>query len=193
MKAVHIVREFAVPENRPFDSCHASTLLKLKNGEILAAFFGGSWEKSPDTAIWVSRKRGAVWEYPRVAADIRGIPMWNPVLFRRNDGGIRLFFKAGKEISEWKTYFADSYDEGDSFTAPAELVSGDASGGRGPVKNKPIRLKSGAVLAPASLEAGGLWDSFVDISTDDCATWTKSAPVPVRRVLPQQDGFALAK
>ena len=188
MKAVQVTQEFAVPEDKPFDSCHASTLVELKGGGILVAYFGGSWEKAPDTAIWVSRKRGQAWEYPRVAADIRGVPLWNPVLFRRNDGSIRLFFKAGKEISEWKTYFSDSYDEGESFTPPAELVPGDDSGGRGPVKNKPIRLKNGAVLAPASLEAGGIWDCFVDISADDCVSWTKSAPVPLRRVLLHQGG-----
>lgn len=186
MKATHVTQEFVTPEERPFESCHASTLLTLKDGGLLAAWFGGSWEKNPDTAVWVSRRRNGVWEPPRVAADIRGVPIWNPVLFRRADGSIRLFFKAGHEIAAWKTWYADSRDEGDTFTAPAELVPGDASGGRGPVKNKPLRLRDGTVLAPASVEADGLWDAFVDISTDDGARWEKSAPVPVRRVLLRQ-------
>ncbi len=188
MKANGFVQEFVMGEERPFDSCHASTLLKLKDGGVLTAYFGGSWEGSPDTAIWVSRRRNGVWEYPRKAADVRGIPMWNPVLFRLNDGTIRLFFKVGHEIPKWRTCYADSADEGETFSEPAELVPGDLSGGRGPVKNKPIRLRNGAVLAPASVEGDGLWDAFVDISTDGCASWKKSAPVPVRRVLLHQGG-----
>ena len=56
-------------------------------------------------------------------------------------------------------------------------MPGDISGGRGPVKNKPIRLKDGTVLAPASTEIDGEWRAFVDISTDDGATWTKTANV----------------
>ena len=170
MKAVQVTQEFAVPEDKPFDSCHASTLVELKGGGILVAYFGGSWEKAPDTAIWVSRKRGQAWEYPRVAADIRGVPLWNPVLFRRNDGSIRLFFKAGKEISEWKTYFSDSYDEGESFTPPAELVPGDDSGGRGPVKNKPICV----------LRAPRRRNGFEKSSGNDYITGTLNPPQTIR-------------
>ena len=188
MDVRNFIQEFVVEDDQPFDSCHASTLLKMNDGGVLTAYFGGFWEKSPDTAIWVSRRRGGVWEYPRVAADIRGIAMWNPVLFRRNDGAIRLFFKVGKEIQDWKTFYVDSWDEGETFSAPAELVPGDLSGGRGPVKNKPIRLKNGTAIAPASIERDGLWDAFADISEDDCVTWRKSAPVPIRRVLLNQGG-----
>ncbi len=188
LSAVHVVKEDLFGEDRPFDSCHASTLLPLPGGDLLCAYFGGSWEKSPDTAIWVSRRRRGRWEPPRVASDIRDIPLWNPVLFRLLDGRIRLFFKAGREIPEWKTFYVDSADEGETFTAPLELVPGDFSGGRGPVKNKPIRLRNGTVAAPTSVESASLWDCFVDLSDDDCATWQKSAPVPLRRVLLREGG-----
>lgn len=70
----------------------------------------------------------------------------------------------------------ESEDEGHTFSEPQELVPGDI-GGRGPVKNKPIRLSDGTVLAPGSLE-GELWDGFVDISKDDCRTWERSDLVP---------------
>ena len=62
MKVRNFMQEFVMREDRPFDSCHASTLLKLKDGGVLTAYFGGSWEKSPDTAIWVSRRRNDSWE-----------------------------------------------------------------------------------------------------------------------------------
>lgn len=181
MKVNNFVQEFIIEEDRPFDSAHASTLLQLRDGGVLAAWFGGSWEHAKDVAIWTARRIGGRWLPPVKVADVRGVPMWNPVLFRRADGVIELFFKVGEEIADWKTYFVLSRDEGETFSAMEELVPGDTCGGRGPVKNKPIRLRSGRVLAPASLE-GPLWDAFVDISDDDCLTWRMSELVPVRRV-----------
>ena len=34
MKLTDLRQEFLMGEERPFESCHASTLLKLKNGDI---------------------------------------------------------------------------------------------------------------------------------------------------------------
>lgn len=181
MRLTHLQQEFLMEDVRPFDSCHASTLLKLGNGDIVAAYFGGTWEKAPDTAIWLSRRTAQGWQPPRKIADFSGIPMWNPVLFDLGDGRIRLFFKVGQEISAWQTWYVDSADGGSTFTAPRELVAGDR-GGRGPVKNKPIRLKSGAILAPASVENEISWETFTDISTDNGESWTQSEFVPLRHV-----------
>ncbi|MBQ8640229.1 MAG: exo-alpha-sialidase [Lachnospiraceae bacterium] len=168
-------------ENRRFESAHASTLLELSDGRILAAWFGGSWEGAPDVAVWTAILCDGVWSEPVIAADCRGVACWNPVLFRGEDGRIVLYYKVGARIPEWKTWYVESVDEGLHFTEPKELVEGDGSGGRGPVKNKPIRLKDRTILAPASVE-GALWDAFVDISHDDGRTWKKSGLVPLRRV-----------
>lgn len=156
MKITNYTQEFITDDNKPFDSAHASTLLELKDGGILAAWFGGAWEKNPDVAIWTAIRDKDGWGQPVKAADVRGIAMWNPVLFRKEDGKIILFYKVGKLISEWVTWYMESEDEGHTFSEPQELVPGDI-GGRGPVKNKPIRLSDGTVLAPGSLE-GELWD-----------------------------------
>ena len=165
MKITNYTQEFITDDNKPFDSAHASTLLELKDGGILAAWFGGAWEKNPDVAIWTAIRDKDGWGQPVKAADVRGIAMWNPVLFRKEDRKIILFYKVGKLISEWVTWYMESEDEGHTFSEPQELVPGDI-GGRGPVKNKPIRLSDGTVLAPGSLE-GELWDGFVELSKDD--------------------------
>lgn len=179
MKIKEFVQEFIVEEDRGFDSAHASTLIELKDGGVLAAWFGGSWEKGADVAIWVAKRTNGTWEKARKVADERTVCMWNPVLFRKEDGTIILFYKVGKTIQEWETWYIESNNEGTTFTKPKELVPGDV-GGRGPVKNKPIRLEDGTVLAPNSLE-GDTWDAFVDISNDDCTTWEASELVPLRR------------
>lgn len=180
MKVVSVTKEFIFEEERDFDSAHASTLLELNNGQILAAWFGGSWEKNPDTAIWTSLRTEKGWGRPRCAADDSKCAMWNPVLFQKKDGTILLFYKVGAEIPEWKTWLVTSKDNGETWSAPRELVKGDVSGGRGPVKNKPILLTNGDILAPASVE-GETWDAFCDSSKDGGETWEKSGTVPLRR------------
>ncbi len=185
MKAVNAKREFVVPlEKRITDSAHASTLLKMKDGSVLAAWFGGSWEKDPNVNIYMARRGiDGLWQEPYEIAGFTEEAAWNPVLFRCPDDSVMLFFKSGAEIPEWKTYYRRSYDEGLTWTDSEELVPGDTSGGRGPVKDKPILLSDGkTILAPASMESPNTFDSFVDISTDNGKTWKKSKTIPIRHV-----------
>lgn len=129
MKVKKVIQEFIIKEEeKPFDSCHASTLIQTRDGVIVAAWFGGSREKGPDVDIWVSRRVNGHWEAPRTAARVRNVAMWNPVLFQKLDGTILLFFKVGATIPVWKTYFSESRDGGVTFSSPRELVPGDESG-----------------------------------------------------------------
>lgn len=182
------IREFIFAEDRPFRSCHASTLVVLPNDDIVAAWFAGTKEGAGDVAIWLSRRTGGKWSPPVKVADEEGVPHWNPVLFRRADGAILLFYKVGHKIPEWSTRVSVSTDNGETWQQPLPLVPGDV-GGRGPVKNKPIVLSDGTWLAPASIE-GEYWDAFVDISRDEGKTWTKSQLVPIRHAAsaPEQGG-----
>jgi len=156
---------------------HASTLLPLRDGGYVAAWFGGSKEGASDVAIWGARRLDGLWETPRVLAKVNPeAPHYNPVLRRADDGRISLYFKVGRNCADWRTYLIESEDEGKTWSAPSELVMGDVSGGRGPVRNKCLRLESGRWLAPASCEIGP-WRAFVDRSDDDGRTWTASAPI----------------
>ena len=105
---------------------------------------------------------------------------WNPVLFRVDEKKIIIFYKVGNEISKWRTMYRVSEDNGETFGEEKELVPGD-QGGRGPVRNKPIRLKSGRILAPGSTEQG-IWKAFVDRSDDDGKTWNKSQEVAISQL-----------
>lgn len=158
-------------------SCHASTVLPLNDGHLLTAWFGGSGEGRADVGIWMAEKNEKGFASPRVVAQSM-LPHWNPVLYQFADGRIVLFYKVGMKIPHWKTMFIESFDGGKTFTEPQELVVGDLSGGRGPVRNKPIRLKSGRILAPASTEQG-VWKCFADISDDDGRTWRKSETIEI--------------
>ena len=166
----------------PTANCHASTVLPLPDGSVLAAWFGGSREGRPDVNIWAAKRTGDGWQPPVQICYRPELPHWNPVLHLQQDGTVRLFFKVGRRIASWRTFTCVSTDGGRSFSAPVPLVPGDR-GGRGPVKNKCLRLSDGRLLAPASSEAHG-WHCFIDTSFDDGRTWEKGRKISTGRVAP---------
>ena len=52
-----ISRQLLFCEGCCFRECHASTIALLPDGRVAVAYFAGTREKSPDTAIWFSRQR----------------------------------------------------------------------------------------------------------------------------------------
>ncbi len=162
--------------------CHASTVVELSGGRFLAAWFEGSREGEADTAIWISTRDADGWQRPGIAAKIAWVAHWNPVLYRLPDSRIALYFKVGTLIAGWRTYVMYSGDEGAHWTTARELVAGDLSGGRGPVKNQPLRLFNGFLLAPSSIEQGG-WKPQVDLSFSGGEYWERTVDIPVRSML----------
>lgn len=164
---------YVFDEERPFPESHASTLLRMDNGEFLVAWFGGTKEKDDDVGIWMSKGNPNAWTSPKEVAKIRNDAHWNPVLFQDKNGEIYLYFKVGKNISDWETWIMSTKDFGETWTEARELVEGDR-GGRGPVRNKPIVLSNGRWLAGASHE-NNEWEAFVDWSDNEGVTWESSA------------------
>lgn len=157
----------------PFAECHASTLARTPQGGA-AAWFGGTHEKHPDVGIWLSRRDGSgPWSAPERVAKIDETAHWNPVLFCDPSGTLHLWFKTGATIPHWKTFTQTSTDGGRTWSEARELVPGDGTGGRGPVKNKPILLSDGTLLAGASSEQG-TWEAFFDRSEDGGKTWART-------------------
>ena len=172
-------RDFIFGDNRSFKECHASSLLRLDDGSFLVVWFGGTKEKDPDVGIWLSKGKPHQWSAPQQVAKIRNDAHWNPVLFDDGKGTVYLYFKVGKEIPSWETWVAVSKDNGKTWSTPVELVQGD-KGGRGPVRNKPIRLSDGSWLAGASHEEGG-WNVFADRSEDSGKTWQATSYLTLDR------------
>lgn len=170
-----IDKQLIVSGSPPFPCCHASTLVRLPDGALFAAWFAGSVEGADDVNIWGAKCIDGSWQPPRIIMQSEEVH-WNPVLMTETDGSLLLFYKVGKLIASWCTLWARSVDGGESWSVPVELVEGD-HGGRGPVRNKIIVLKDGSWLAPASLEDGGNWRSFTDRSTDGGHSWVKSLDV----------------
>ena len=59
-----IMRSEFVYETAPFPSCHASTIAELPGGALVAAWFGGQYEKHPEVGVWFSRQVEGKWTAP---------------------------------------------------------------------------------------------------------------------------------
>lgn len=167
------VREELVFDHPPFKECHASTLVETEPGHLLLACFAGSEEGHPDVSIWLTESsRNAKWSKPMMAAngllpDSTRVPTWNPVLFKTDSGKLFLFYKEGPNPREWWGMQRTSMDNGKTWTAPVRL----AEGVLGPIKNKPVQLKDGTLLAPSSTETADRWNVHMEISADGGNTW----------------------
>lgn len=177
---IKVAHDFVFGDDRPFPQCHASTVLRTADEKFLVAWFGGTHEKHDDVGIWLSKGEPGNWSAPVEVAKIREDAHWNPVLFQDPSGEIILFFKVGKTIDFWETWYKVSSDNGATWSEAKDLVAGD-KGGRGPVRNKPVVLSDGSWLAPASNELNKVWNAFVDRSEDGGKTWNTSEFLEVNR------------
>lgn len=173
-----VTRE-AIYESAPFPSCHASTIAETPDGTLVAAWFGGTNEGEPDVGIWLARKeKGGDWSAPvQVAAgadaDGKPLPCWNPVLFQWKEGPLALYFKVGPNVPLWHGEMIVSRDGGKTWGEREVLPEFFV----GPVKNKPIQLADGTLLAGSSIEEGSadFWRIHVERQPAWGATWSRTA------------------
>ena len=163
--------------SQEFQICHASNICKMKNGELIAAWFAGEREGSDDVAIWYALTEGGIWGTPQMLAHDMDEPHWNPVLFQKEDGEVLILYKVGRIIAEWKTRIRISRDFGKTWSKGRDLVKGDV-GGRGPVRCKMLTLSDGSILAGNSTEKG-VWTAYTDRTVDGGKHWQQSNPIRI--------------
>jgi len=163
----------------PYPQCHASTLAETPEGELVAAWFGGTAESDPDVSIYVSRRENGRWTKSRKVADgeVGGgvrFPTWNPVLFQPRAGPLWLFYKVGPSPENWWGMVMRSSDGGRTWTEPRRLPPGVL----GPIKNKPVELEDGTWISASSTEdpVRG-WQVHIERSTDQGGSWSVIGPL----------------
>ncbi|WP_200975659.1 exo-alpha-sialidase [Echinicola sp. 20G] len=170
-----LVDEF-IYEEAPYPSCHAATIAETSDG-LVAAWFGGTHERNPDVGIWLSHHKDGQWT-PSVEVangvinDTLRYPTWNPVLYQVPDGDLQLYYKVGPHPSKWWGMMMSSKDGGQSWSAPKVLPDSTV----GPVKNKPVLLDNGDLIAPSSTEGDG-WNIHFEVSPDFGETWEIVGPI----------------
>lgn len=173
MKPQIVVSEF-IYENAPFPQCHASTIVETEDG-LLAAWFGGTKEKNPDVCIYTSEKKEGEWSTPVLVADglmndTLRYPCWNPVLFKRDNGDIILYYKVGPSPREWWGLYKISKDNGKTWSEETPIPDNLL----GPIKNKPERLADGTILYPTSYETNEYWAIYTETSDQYLKNWKKT-------------------
>lgn len=157
-----------------FQECHASTLVQIPHGDLLAAWFGGAREGDKSVAIWGARRSATSWSPPEELARETGVPCWNPVHFRDAQDRIWLFYKVGPSPETWSGAYR-TWQEGGTWSEVTYLPAGLL----GPIKNKPILLANGDIVAGTSVESYRAWACWVEISSDQGRTWKKYGPIAV--------------
>ncbi len=183
-----VATEF-IYDTAPFKSCHASMIVDTDSG-LVAAWFGGEYEKHPSVGIWMSRKVKSVWTAPIEVAngnqpDGSRLPCWNPVLFQpravvgesvtQEMPPLWLFFKVGPSPSRWWGEYKTSRDGGATWSHATRLPDGIL----GPIKNKPVQLRNGDWLCASSSEdnpAPNDWQLHFELSQDSGKSWSKIKP-----------------
>ncbi len=79
----------------------------------------------------------------------------------------------GKNPREWWGVVKTSNDNGQTWSGGMRLPDGFL----GPIKDKPIQLKSGEILCPSSVEQsvgkGYRWTIHLEITNENLDTWRK--------------------
>jgi len=185
-------REF-IFTSAPFPSCHASTIVELRDGGLMAAWFGGTQEGARDVAIWGSRRVANRWSVPSLLVREPNVPTWNPVLFHTRDGRLWLYYKFGPSPETWSAGRIWSADEGQTWSQPEHLPAGLY----GPIRSKPLILENGTIVSGTSVESYRSWAAWIERSTDGGKTWTKFGPITVpegersRGSAPSEDTYGI--
>lgn len=182
-----LLREEFLYEQASFPQCHAATIAETPEGDLVAAYFGGTRERNPDVCIWVSRKPSGSGEWTEplqvadgIVSDSQRHACWNPVLFQVPvpGGELLLFYKVGPSVPEWEGRLIRSRDGGKSWSAPEALPDGFL----GPIKNKPVWL-DGRILCPSSTEHDH-WNVHFEWTDDRGVTWHKTPDLETEPDIP---------
>jgi predicted neuraminidase len=177
------VEEAYLPKT--FPSSHAANLLQLKNGDLLCAWFSGSWEGDSDVAIVLARlpKGSSQWTKPIVVDHHTGQSYQNPVLFQAPGGTVWIFHTtqgAGAGESNAKVLVTISSDDGRHWTP--ETVLFDTPGAF--TRDRVVVMPDGRWMLPMYTSADN--SSAVRISSDGGANW-KNCPIPESKGYVQPD------
>ncbi|MEA3335465.1 MAG: sialidase family protein [Chloroflexota bacterium] len=153
---------------------HCATLTELPDGTLLAAWFAGAYETSPDVVIQSARLApgSSGWSTPQVMAELPGHSVGQPVFLKRPDGGLWLFFVGimGREWTSAQPFLQRSSDGGESWSTPGRLI--DYPGLM--FRSRPVIL-TGRIILPVYDENS--WKSRMMISDDDGKSWRLTDPI----------------
>jgi predicted neuraminidase len=160
---------------------HASTIAEAANGDLVAVWYGGSYESSDDQALFLARRRKGerAWSKPQALVRDSLNPPGNAVVFRDVKDQLWIIWarmtasrplRRGGGWGETTLMFRTSPDNGIRWTEDRRLI-GDIGG---LPRNPPIVRANGEILLPL----GGRGGSFFAQSVNGGRTWRRLGFVP---------------
>ncbi|MGM0901235.1 MAG: sialidase family protein [Bacillota bacterium] len=125
--------DFSLIPSGPFPTAHAPTITKLDNGDLLCAWFAGSFEGSPDISIVLSKfnHESGEWNEPKIVSQDETRSEQNPSFFHAPDQSVWLIYTSqeGRRPDKDNMQFTSiikyqkTYDNGETWTEPEVLFS----------------------------------------------------------------------
>lgn len=160
---------------------HSPAITEAPNGDLLAVWYGGSYESSDDQTLFLARRRKGVrtWETPLALVRDSAQPPGNAVIF--TGAGRVWIIWARMEASRplrrgggWhpvRLMYRISSDNGANWSADQPVDTNVQALPRNP----PVRSASGGLLLPLGGSDHGKLASFFLHSSDGGLTWRRSA------------------
>ncbi len=140
---------------------HCISVAKDKD-DLLAVWYAASYEKAPDSVIYLSRKHGNKWTEPVDIVKMPGFGVGNPVIWKNFDDELWLFFVLLNE-NDWRSSIIcrkKSKDHGKSWSELEVIFNQKGI----MTKGRPLILKNGNYLLPVYDEKN--WTSMILLSED---------------------------
>lgn len=182
--AAEVKIEKVFGEELPGKYKHPACIEELDNGDLYLAYYGGSGEYTPDTAVYGARLRKGetTWGKPAVIADTPFHSDGNPVVWQAPDGIVWLFHvvRYGDTWSDSRIHVKISRDGANTWSDP--FIIADERGMM--VRAQPIVLNSGEYLLPIYHETGHDREFVAEDTTSlflrcdpKTMTWTESSRI----------------
>jgi predicted neuraminidase len=171
-----------MPEGVP--SAHASTLVALGGGELLALWWAGSRESAPDVAVYASAWQDERWTPARRIVERHELSaqlgfgvrrLGNPVAWVARDGRLHLYVVATGP-GGWaaaRVAHLISIDRGKTFKAKRVLPLSPLFNTSVLVRSHPVALDDGGWLLPAYFEMGHKMPMLIAMDAMGVPQWSR--------------------
>jgi predicted neuraminidase len=144
---------------------HCSTIAEAANGDLLAVWYGGSYESADDQALFLSRRKKGVraWSRPEVLIRDSAQPPGNAVVFRAGAKRLGIVWarmeaarplRRGGGWGQTRLMIRTSEDNGITWSRDELFLGGVREG----MRNVPVILVSGELLLPLAHSFAGTSD-----------------------------------
>ncbi len=165
---------------------HCSTVAEAPNGDILALWYGGSYESAEDQALYLARlaRGGCSWTMPERILANPGQPPGNAVIFQGPDARMYIVWgrmegswpkRRGSGWSDCRLLVRISSDNGHHWSEDVVIEGSYAWLPR----NTPVTLADGTFALPISGQVEGEGSgSFLLVLNEETGQWSRRGFIP---------------